>query len=103
MQSATSFSQRQQQHQLVAAQIPGPALTKPDSQSVTSCAYECRFDVCDGGKVAEAYLECHATPAVPGRIKTAETVSQAAGEHESTEHADKVYILAAHFSHANAY
>jgi hypothetical protein len=25
----------------------------------------CRFDVCDGGKVASAYLEQHACPALP--------------------------------------
>ena len=60
--------------------------------------YERRFDVCDGGKVAAAYLEDHATPAVPHRGKSAEAAAQAAGEQQAAEHADKVYILAAQLS-----
>ncbi|CAK0785920.1 hypothetical protein CVIRNUC_009133 [Coccomyxa viridis] len=47
------------------------------------------FDVCDGGKVAAAYLEDHATPAVPHRGKSAEAAAQAAGEQQAAEHADK--------------
>ena len=54
--------------------------------------------MCDGGKVAAAYLEDHATPAVPHHSKTAETVAQAAGEQKPAEHADKVYILASQLS-----
>ena len=51
--------------------------------------------MCDGGKVAAAYLEDHATPAAPHRGNTAEAAVQGAGEQEAAEHADKVQILVA--------
>lgn len=59
---------------------------------MTGCAYERRFDVCDGGKVAAAYLESHPTPAVPERIKTADMAAQVAGELEAAKHTDKVRV-----------
>ena len=48
-----------------AVQTPGAQCTQ-EAVSIRSWLFlTCRFDVCDGGKAASAYLEQHACPALP--------------------------------------
>lgn len=52
----------------------------------------CRFDVCDGGKVASAFLESHACPTFPdaGSAKD-ESVHQTSQQSGGVQHTDKVH------------
>ena len=52
----------------------------------------CRFDVCDGGKVASAFLESHACPTLPdaGGAK-GESRHQASQQSGGVQHTDKVH------------
>lgn len=53
----------------------------------------CRFDVCDGGKVASAFLESHACPTLPDASSSAkdESVHQSAQQSGGMQHTDKVH------------